>query len=111
MSGEEMLLARIFQYEYIPPVPIPKRCRVCCDVLDEDYQKRGRGRLCLECFREYRRWIVDCGAIAKYAHQYKHECSIEGCHKEGVRHHPDYSKPDEIVWLCHHHHTLEHRRA
>ena len=111
MSAEERLLAALFNYEYIPPVPPPKRCRVCCDVLDDGYKKRGQGYLCLACFREYRSKVVAYTAIARYSHPYPQECSIEGCHRDGVRHHPDYSKPDEIVWLCRYHHRKEHCKA
>jgi len=31
-------------------------------------------------------------------------CVIEGCEDIGERHHPDYDKPYEIVWLCKDHH-------
>ena len=28
----------------------------------------------------------------------------------GLAHHPDYSRPAEVVWLCQLHHSEEHRR-
>lgn len=31
-------------------------------------------------------------------------CVIADCEVVGVRHHPDYDKPYEIVWLCKEHH-------
>ena len=37
------------------------------------------------------------------------ECSICGKNKAEA-HHPDYSKPRDIVWLCKLHHTKEHLR-
>ena len=36
-------------------------------------------------------------------------CSIARCEVEGERHHPDYSKPLDIVWLCRKHHKELHR--
>ena len=32
------------------------------------------------------------------------DCKRKDTHK----HHPDYSKPEEIIWLCPSHHQLEH---
>lgn len=32
------------------------------------------------------------------------ECSIDGCREIGGRHHSDYAKPLEIIWLCRKHH-------
>jgi hypothetical protein len=32
------------------------------------------------------------------------------CGREAVAHHPDYSKPLDIQWLCQSHHMAEHRR-
>lgn len=36
-------------------------------------------------------------------------CSIKGCAILAERHHPDYSKPLEIIWLCNKHHDLVHK--
>ena len=36
-------------------------------------------------------------------------CSISGCNNIGEKHHPDYSKPFDIVFLCTKHHKFEHR--
>jgi len=47
--------------------------------------------------------------IAKAAYPEPQQCSIKGCKKQGVRHHEDYSKPLEIVWLCIKHHAERHR--
>mgnify|MGYP003395988723 CR=1 FL=1 len=38
------------------------------------------------------------------------ECSIKECNNIGQRHHPDYGKPEDIVWLCEHHHKQIHRK-
>lgn len=46
---------------------------------------------------------------SKKANPIAQKCSIQGCDQLGERHHPDYSKPKEIVWLCRNHHrTVEH---
>jgi len=39
----------------------------------------------------------------------RRKCSILGCLRIGERHHPDYSKPELIVWLCKKHHQEAHR--
>lgn len=35
-------------------------------------------------------------------------CSISGCNEKGERHHPDYSKPLDVVSLCRKHHMDLH---
>jgi hypothetical protein len=47
-------------------------------------------------------------AMARYYHPIKKTCSVENCQKLGERHHPDYSKPKEIIWLCKGHHEETH---
>jgi hypothetical protein len=36
-------------------------------------------------------------------------CAV--CGSEAEAHHPDYSKPLEVVWLCHCHHIDAHMKA
>ena len=36
-------------------------------------------------------------------------CEVCG-DKNGQGHHPDYSKPLEVIWLCQNHHSAEHKR-
>lgn len=36
----------------------------------------------------------------------KEDCSI--CGKEAQAHHPDYSRPFYVIWLCSEHHKAEH---
>jgi len=45
---------------------------------------------------------------ALWVHKKSQVCSIKGCNKIGVRHHSDYDKPDEIIWLCKKHHLKIH---
>jgi hypothetical protein len=47
--------------------------------------------------------------IANVEHEENHKCSIEGCNNIGERHHHDYNKPTDIVWLCHKHHGMVHK--
>jgi hypothetical protein len=35
-------------------------------------------------------------------------CIIDMCHRIGIRHHEDYNKPLEIVWICRQHHNDYH---
>jgi len=125
-------LAALFYYEC--PHPKPKRCRVCGGVLDTKYKERHRGYLCLECDRqvnrqrakkfyhnnsdkakEYNKGIprykTNARAHANFKHPVRQVCSVYGCNRMGVRHHPDYNKPAEIVWLCPIHHYKEHHGA
>ena len=48
-------------------------------------------------------------AIANRAYPISQICSVFGCNEIGERHHPDYSKPLEIIWLCRKHHKELHR--
>ncbi len=38
--------------------------------------------------------------IAVYHNPIPQVCEIDVCTSIGERHHPDYSKPKEIIWLC-----------
>ena len=48
-------------------------------------------------------------AIARYIHKKPKRCSIKNCKTIGERHHPDYDKPLEIIWLCRKHHSQLHK--
>ena len=59
------------------------------------YYQRTKDR-----YKEYHRLT----RIAQRAHPIRQKCSVDGCDTPGERHHEDYSKPTEIVWLCRTHH-------
>jgi hypothetical protein len=66
----------------------------------------------------YKRWkerhpnrvkeLAKIGKEARSANPERKVCSIKKCDNLGERHHPDYSKPKEIIWLCKYHHNLIH---
>lgn len=115
--------------------PPPKRCRVCRGEMDAKYKGRHCGYLCLACYRERNRRRAKAyylkhpervkatakrfaqanpirarsWAIANYTHKERQLCQNSGCKCKGQRHHFDYSKPDEIVWLCPLHHRQIHK--
>lgn len=45
---------------------------------------------------------------ARYRYKIRQQCSIKYCKDLGERHHPDYSKPFDIIWLCRKHHEYVH---
>ena len=45
--------------------------------------------------------------LSRRLHPEPQPCEV--CGAEGQRHHDDYSKPDQIRWLCRTHHAIEHR--
>jgi hypothetical protein len=57
----------------------------------------------------YQKYLARQAAAEKYPEL--QECSIEGCHIIGERHHPDYRKRLEIVWLCKLHHEATHHKT
>ena len=46
--------------------------------------------------------------MANRAYPISQICSVAGCNESGERHHPDYDKPLEIIWLCRKHHKELH---
>ena len=51
--------------------------------------------------------------ILRHAINYHKTLKREDCHcgKIGEAHHPDYSKPLEVEWLCRKHHMEKHRKT
>ena len=45
-------------------------------------------------------------ALARFKFKESMVCSIKGCSEIGERHHEDYNKPYEIIWLCRRHHNI-----
>lgn len=69
-------------------------------------------------YEAYKRWVKrnpekskNANSIGDVARRYNKErkvCLVAGCKTIGERHHPDYSKPKEIIWLCKKHHEEIH---
>ena len=51
-------------------------------------------------------YAVNTGRIIPWA-----TCSIPGCDHKPEAHHPDYSRPLDVVWLCSAHHKQAHALA
>lgn len=98
------------------PLPLPK-CSRCGGELDTNYKIRKAGRLCLGCFRQRnverqhnphpragsRRVLAQC------AYPIAQQCQVKECNRVGIRHHNNYDKPLDIIWLCPKHHTQLHQ--
>lgn len=115
--------------------PLPPRCRKCGAELDAGYKKRKAGYLCLKCYHqrnaERKRLFYErnpdkiknyvrnynqrnphkpfAWGVANYNHKERQQCQVIECRELGVRHHEDYYKPKEIIWLCPLHHKQLHR--
>ena len=71
----------------------------------KDIQKRREAyRRWAKKNKEKRRAYQKILRIAKKANPIPQECCVEGCSNLGERHHEDYSKPEEIIWICRSHH-------
>jgi hypothetical protein len=46
--------------------------------------------------------------LAGKEHPVRKTCQVKGCAELGERHHEDYDRPSDIVWLCHKHHVQWH---
>lgn len=86
------------------------KCASCC----RDYSNKYRAEN-LEHYRAYDRargyrgdelQTVARNAVRKLERQ---PCQVCGAQKSEA-HHPDYSKPLEVIWFCHKHHSEAHRK-
>lgn len=106
-----------YHIEEIFEIHICPTCDCCWGISDSNYNSE----VCGECKRAWveellpgdtrtpkgkasARWIAN----ARYPVSRK--CSVDGCKKRGERHHFDYNKPTEIIWLCRKHHVELHRQ-
>lgn len=97
-----------------------KLCTIC---KIRPRKNHGRQFYCLKCYSEYmRKWRANhplkgdayrCMVARAYANVYlkRGKIQVESCKVCGDKaqmHHPDYSKPLEIIWLCRKHHLDLH---
>lgn len=71
-----------------------------------------------ECRAAYEAYLANirrrrkAGSLVARAYQTgqitRQQCVMPGCTREGIAHHPDYTKPLAIVWLCRLHHARVH---
>ena len=60
--------------------------------------------------RDKKRELVRIQKLAKYHNPVRKICCVKKCTDMGERHHFDYSKPKEIIWLCKKHHEMFHHK-
>lgn len=95
--------------------------KYCSNNCGKNADRPGQ-RYCRSCHAEYiRRWRAN-SATARFRDRVRQAVRIavnagiltrlpcQVCGSEAEAHHPDYSKPLEVMWLCVPHHGAEHRR-
>jgi len=106
IDGYTKLLYKIFNR----PILEQRYCRVCGIEIDKSIGQNHN--LCVLCYRKWNtgRKCIYGGAhyIARREHPEARRCEYAGCNEQGHRHHEDYGKPKEIIWLCPKHHMLWH---
>lgn len=48
--------------------------------------------------------------LAYWSNKTPQKCSIEFCDNTAERHHENYDKPKEIIWICKFHHEILHSK-
>lgn len=111
-----------------PPAAHSHTCLACqrlCSRCKENLRAK-RSRYCLACKsayqREWRKRNPLSGEAKKkdiarsYANVYlkrgkieRQPCCVEGCRGPAQMHHPDYSRPLFVIWLCDKHHRRHHQ--
>lgn len=76
----------------------------------QKYDKSEKGRARLKKYKDKNRHKIRAQNKAQYRFKEIQICSIKGCKEKGIKHHPNYNKPFEIIWLCEKHHLMVHNR-
>lgn len=91
-----------------PPRPGQRYCHEC----HAAYARANRPKYCEFTPEQQRR--ADARTVANMAVRRgqipRRPCEIPGCKAPADKHHPDYSRPLEVQWLCQAHHLAEHGR-
>ena len=85
-------------------------CRHCNTIKMRSYRERNREKVNQIVYKSMSNHPQECKArsLANYHYPTSQVCSIDGCDQMGERHHPDYSQPSLIIWLCPKHHRELH---
>jgi hypothetical protein len=72
------------------------------------YSESSKGKARTKRYKDKNRNKITAQNRALYVHNEKQLCSIKGCEDVGHRHHEDYEKAEDIIWLCRKHHLEIH---
>ena len=88
-------------------------CRDCNKVLTIHWRRNNRERGNKIARKSYHKHKDRARArgIANYHIKGREICSVHSCEELGEKHHPDYTKPLEIIWLCRKHHYQSAHRS
>ena len=83
-------------------------CRDCNVVRARKWREKNRERMNEIAYASNNRHRdrVNARQLSNYYYPESQICSIKDCSELGERHHDDYGKPKEIIWLCKKHHNL-----
>lgn len=74
-------------------------CRECYNKQYKEYQSKPENQIKINAEHEFRSYVIK-GFIEQ------ENCQI--CGKKAQSHHPDYTKPLQVIWLCPSHHGKVH---
>ncbi len=80
-------------------------------VREKSLQREGnikRARLRSKAYYEKHPERFKAAQVASRIHKGEEICLVDGCNETGERHHPDYTIPEMILWLCRSHHLRLH---
>ena len=77
----------------------------------QKYSQSDKGKARSKRYKNKSKAKVSAQNKAAYLNPKLETCSIKGCVSIGERHHPNYSKAEQIIWLCRKHHLMIHGKV
>lgn len=72
------------------------------------YSKSPKGKMRSKRYKDKNKEKIKARNKARYVHRISQVCSIKECNETAERHHSDYKKMEDIIWLCRKHHKEIH---